>query len=149
MTLSKRLLSFVNSEAIAHTFLVEKAKLAFALALDRRRKNAGLTGSDIATAIGASPAYVSKVFRGDSNFTIDTMVKLAGACGGRLEIQIVDAEVAAQTWANVVRQQHQLNEVVKGRWESYLSYPVGNGITVPGSIDNAWIANDERYALAA
>jgi transcriptional regulator with XRE-family HTH domain len=46
----------------------------------------------LAQKIGASPAYVSKVMRGDANFTLETMTKLAMAVGGKVQARIVDAD---------------------------------------------------------
>lgn len=52
----------------------------------------------MAKRIASSPAYISKVFRGDSNLTIESMVKLARATGGQLDIRIVDGATAVSHW---------------------------------------------------
>jgi hypothetical protein len=36
-----------------------------------------------------SPAYITKIFRGDVNFTIETMVKLARRVGARLHLHLI------------------------------------------------------------
>jgi transcriptional regulator with XRE-family HTH domain len=60
--------------------------------------------AQLAEKIDVSPAYVSKVMRGDVNFTLETMTKLAMATGGRLRVGVVPlpgdkSEVVAQaTW---------------------------------------------------
>jgi len=73
------------------SYWVESAKLQFAVALEAQRKAADMTYKAVADKLGTSAAYITKVFRGDSNMTIESMVKLARATGGRLEVQIVDA----------------------------------------------------------
>lgn len=47
-----------------------------------------LTRAELARHLGTSPAYVTKVLRGDVNFTVDTMVKLARATGRTLHLHL-------------------------------------------------------------
>jgi transcriptional regulator with XRE-family HTH domain len=48
----------------------------------------------LAEEIEVSPAYITKALRGEANFTIETMTKLAMAVGGRVHIRIEDRPVA-------------------------------------------------------
>ena len=48
----------------------------------------GMSQEELATKVGASQPYIARILKGKNNFTIATMVKLARAVGGRLEIQI-------------------------------------------------------------
>lgn len=66
----------------------ETAKRDFSAELNRLFKESGMTRVDLATKIGSSPAYITKVFRGNINFTLKSMVKLVGALGGELHIKI-------------------------------------------------------------
>jgi transcriptional regulator with XRE-family HTH domain len=52
----------------------------------------GFTGADLAAALGASPPYVSKVLRGNANFTLATMTKLARALGAVLRLHLAPRE---------------------------------------------------------
>ena len=104
MKLSKALRAFLDKAQVHDSYWVEKAKLQFAMGLEQQRATAEMTYAAIAKKIGTSAAYISKVFRGDSNVTIETMVKLARATGGRLDIQIVDCAIQAQP-QNVFRLQ--------------------------------------------
>jgi transcriptional regulator with XRE-family HTH domain len=54
----------------------------------------------IANKLSTSAAYISKVFRGDTNLTIESMVKLARATGGRIEINIVDEDGSTRLSVN-------------------------------------------------
>lgn len=92
---SKTLKSFIEKARETDSYWVERAKLDFSLDLERQRKSAKLTYAAIAKRIGTSAAYITKIFRGDSNVTIETMVKLARSTGGRLDIQIVDSATAS------------------------------------------------------
>lgn len=88
----------LESAKLTDSYWVEKAKLDFSIALENLRRANNLSYKDVATKIGTSQPYVTKVFRGDANLTIETMVKLARATGGRLELHIADASAPQAAW---------------------------------------------------
>lgn len=57
----------------------------------------GVTKAELARRIDKSPAYITKVLRGDSNFTIKSMVTLARALDADIEVRLkaVDSEQAS------------------------------------------------------
>lgn len=59
--------------------------------LHRLTEEMGVSRSELARRLGTSPAYVTKIFRGDVNFTVETMVKLARAIGYGLELRLVSS----------------------------------------------------------
>lgn len=89
MKRSKALQALIQEAAKEDAYWVEQAKLDFATDLDRQIRLAGRTYQEVADQIRSSAAYLSKVVRGDSNLTIESMVKLARASGGTLEVRIV------------------------------------------------------------
>lgn len=99
MGLSKVLQKFAEVAKSNDSYWIEQAKLDFSMALENQRRVAGMTYAAIAKKIGTSPAYITKVFRGDANLTIESMVKLARSTGGRINIQIVDEQADAKRWA--------------------------------------------------
>lgn len=107
MKLSKNLRSFVENAKKEDFYWVEKLKLDFALELDRRRRVLDMTGTEFAKELGVSRAYVSKVFRGDANLTIESMVKIARAAGARVNLSMVDEHLPerqqrSQWWASTM-----------------------------------------------
>lgn len=98
MKLGQAFKTFVEDSKNTDTYWVEKAKLDFSIALEKQRESAKMTYAAIAKKLGTSAAYITKVFRGDSNMTIETMVKLARATGGQVDIQIVDTIPKASAW---------------------------------------------------
>jgi len=102
MTLNKALRKFVDMAKTDDGHWVELAKLEFSSALEKQRRVAGINYTGIAKKIGSSAAYITKVFRGDSNLTIESMVKLARATGGNLRIQIVNEAPVAHRWDKVI-----------------------------------------------
>lgn len=71
---------------------VEGAKLDFAIALSRQMERAGLSKADVAKRLGVSKPLVTRILRGDSNLTIETMVRAALAVGARLHLLVAPAE---------------------------------------------------------
>ena len=95
MALNKRLAEFIASRKKHDSYWVESAKLDFSIQMEKRRKNAGLSYADLAKKIGTSAAYITKVFRGDANLTIESMVKLSRATGGKVDLRIIDENIVA------------------------------------------------------
>lgn len=73
-------------------YWVEKLKLDFTKALSGQMRRKGLKKGDLAKKLDLSAPYMTKVMRGDENFTIETMVKLARAAGGQLHLHISDKD---------------------------------------------------------
>jgi transcriptional regulator with XRE-family HTH domain len=65
----------------------ESVKVEFAVDLDNAITSQGLTRKEISKRMGTSPAWVTKVLRGDVNLTIESMAKLAEAVN--FDFQIV------------------------------------------------------------
>ncbi|WP_315807505.1 helix-turn-helix transcriptional regulator [Pseudomonas sp. C9-3] len=83
-----------------HEYRVERAKLEFVRSLSRLMKRKGVNSAELAEKVGTSSAYISKALRGDTNFTIDSMVKLSHAIGGQLHIHIAEPSASVQ-WFEV------------------------------------------------
>jgi predicted XRE-type DNA-binding protein len=88
--LSKNLRSFVESAKSDDFYWVEKIKLDFAIELDRCRRDLNMTAAEFAKELGVSRAYMSRLFRGDVNLTIKSMVKLARTVGARISLSTRD-----------------------------------------------------------
>lgn len=78
----------------SHAYRAEGASIRFTEALVARMEACGLTRSALAEKIGSSPAYVTKILRGDTNFTVDTMTKIADALDCELSIDLQPAPKA-------------------------------------------------------
>ena len=70
------------------TYWIGSAILDFTEGLYKMMEANGVSGSDLARRLGVSPAYITKVLRGNINFTIDSMVRLVRAAGGEVHIQV-------------------------------------------------------------
>ena len=68
-----------------------KTTMDFAMGLDHLMKEKNISKADLARNIGTTPAYITKVMRGNENFTVETMWKLALGVGGQIILSVVDA----------------------------------------------------------
>src|SRR6266446_8428729 len=77
-----------------HEYRAEGASIEFTNAMVTRMREAGVTRSELARMIKATPAYISKILRGATNFSLDSMVKIAKAlnCELRVRLQPVAAK---------------------------------------------------------
>lgn len=84
-------------------FWAELAVLEFTEKLARLMQEHNISKVDLARRLGTSPAYVTKVFRGDANFTMRSMVKLARVLGGRFvpDVTVAVPPAPAET-SNVI-----------------------------------------------
>jgi transcriptional regulator with XRE-family HTH domain len=76
-------------------YFTQIAMRRFVMNALERMDRLSISRAKLADSLGASPSYVSRVMRGDVNFTLETMTKLALATGGRLDVRIVDSSTAA------------------------------------------------------
>jgi len=88
MKTSRSLAKFLAKAQERDSYWVEQAKLDMSITLERERRRSGFSYKALADKLGTSSAYISKVFRGDANLTIETMVKLARSLGCELELNL-------------------------------------------------------------
>ena len=85
----------------ASMLAVEGAKLDFALDMAKLLARSSLSRSDLAARLDVSLPMVTKILRGDSNLTIETMVKAARAARGKLHFKLT-AEDSHCRWFEVL-----------------------------------------------
>lgn len=103
----------LNNLKQTHGYKVEVAKLEFVRGITRLLKLKQISNADLAIKIDTSSAYITKALRGDTNFTIDSMVKLASAVGANLHIHIADT-AASVRWLEVHPQaQVKMDDIAK------------------------------------
>jgi transcriptional regulator with XRE-family HTH domain len=71
-----------------HEYRAEGASIEFTNAMVTRMREAGVSRSELARMIKASPAYISKILRGATNFSLDSMVKIANALNCELRVHL-------------------------------------------------------------
>jgi len=79
---------FIAAAERKPAYWAEGAWLAFTEELLALMETQNVTRAELARRIGVSPAYISKVFRGTVNLTIDSMSKLALAVGASVRLHV-------------------------------------------------------------
>jgi transcriptional regulator with XRE-family HTH domain len=69
-------------------FWTATAIMTFTEELSSWMEQNGVSRSELAAQIGVSAPYVTKILKGNVNFTIGTMVKLARAVGADLDLHL-------------------------------------------------------------
>lgn len=93
--------ALVDAAKATDKYWIENAKHDLAFGLHRQIRRGGMSNAELATKLGVKPPYISKVMRGDENLTIESMVKLVRAAGGRLHIQVAD-QADGVRWFSVI-----------------------------------------------
>lgn len=76
-------------------------EMDFTDSLETLMNRRGVSKSELARRIDTSPAYITKILRGSTNFTLETMVKLVRALDGELHVRACGKEDNAR-WFHVV-----------------------------------------------
>ncbi len=87
-------------------YKADVAALRFVAEVVRCMRARGMNQAELARRIGASQPYASKVLRGDANFTLTTMVKLADALGQELHLHFAEPGRTVR-WHEVIPGGHQ------------------------------------------
>ncbi len=69
-------------------YWTERAIIEFTEALSHWMEAKKISQAELAAAIGVSQPYVSKVLKGNVNFTLATMTKLAHALGAEVHVHL-------------------------------------------------------------
>lgn len=69
-------------------YVAENIKLDFAVTLERRMDQLGLSRADLARKLGTSQAAITNTLRGDANLTIDRMARLAHALDATVHVHL-------------------------------------------------------------
>jgi transcriptional regulator with XRE-family HTH domain len=77
-------------------YWTELAIIEFTEDLSRWMESKQISQAELAQAMGVSQPYISKVLKGNVNFTLATMTKLARAVGAVIRIQLAPVESHAQ-----------------------------------------------------
>lgn len=124
------------------SYRAEKLAVAFLAELNASMIEQGINNAELARRIGASAAYVTKVFRGPSNLSVETLAKLADAVSCKVHLHLAK-NAASVRWFDVyheARGNDRESIFDAEQFHRLLSNPVTVEQAAP---------NDEKFALAA
>ena len=87
-TQSKSLHSILGRARDSLAYDTEGVKLEFTEQIVSLMEAKGVSKSALAAHLNVAPAYVTKVLQGTTNFTLDSMVKIAHAFAAELHVQL-------------------------------------------------------------
>lgn len=93
--------SLLDKARKRESYWTARAVHEFTEDLCRLMEQRGVTKAELARRLGSSPAYITKVLRGNTNFTIESMVRLARALDGRISLHVSRREEQTR-WFDVV-----------------------------------------------
>jgi transcriptional regulator with XRE-family HTH domain len=83
-------------------YWVEYLKLVFSEDVGRLMDERGMNQADLAGKLGTSRAYVTRLFRGNFNPTVETLVKVSLALDARVELHLRPKEAVWTQWYDLV-----------------------------------------------
>lgn len=85
-------------------YQAEKLAVAFLAELNAFMQAHEVSNAELARRVGVSPAYITKLFRGSSNLSIETLTKFANAVGCKVHLHLAN-NGADVRWFDVFQQQ--------------------------------------------
>ncbi|MBN1424512.1 helix-turn-helix transcriptional regulator [Candidatus Fermentibacteria bacterium] len=80
--------SFIKRMEETPEYHAEIAAIGFTESLCALMAERGVSRAELARRLGTSQAYVTKILRGDANFTLTTMIRLVRALGADLNVSV-------------------------------------------------------------
>ncbi len=100
---SKRFQRLLEDARKQDDYWVHDAIHEFTEGLHALMERRNVSKSELARRIESSPAYITKVMRGNTNFTLASMVRLVRALDGKLKVKVSADEDWAQ-WLELTNQ---------------------------------------------
>jgi plasmid maintenance system antidote protein VapI len=86
-------------------YFVQGAIIEFTESVVMRMRELGVSKSDLATRLKCKPSYITKVLRGGTNFTLDSMVRIALVLDSELSIKLVP-KLSHEKWSDVFQSEN-------------------------------------------
>jgi len=100
-----------------NTFWTEKNILDFTTKLFNLMEHRNISKKEWAKRLGTSQAYITKIFRGNANFTMASMTKFVQSLDAKLEIQVVPKEENVTQWFKVLKNSDQPKPTIMKNWQ--------------------------------
>ena len=127
-------------------YQAEKLAVAFLAELNAFMQANGVSNAELARQAGVSPAYITKVFRGPSNLSLETLTKLADAVGSKVHLHLANHRADVR-WFDVFQQQRPLKREFDPGAADFMQ--TMSRLELTGEVQFTETLNDEKFALAA
>jgi transcriptional regulator with XRE-family HTH domain len=85
------------------SYKVEGAIIQFTEQIFQKMQTMGVSKSELASRIGSSAPYVTKLLKGGTNFTLESMVKVADALDSEIRIELIP-KFTAKDWIHLMEE---------------------------------------------
>lgn len=99
--------AFLNRSRNSFESRLARVQNHFALRIESLMKEKGFKQKDLANSIGAKPAYISRILRGDTNVSTKTIVKLADALNAEVHLNLMPRNCNTVHWGGMDRKAKQ------------------------------------------
>ena len=98
-------------------FWIQESIVDFTEEVFRKMGEQGISKAKLAEKINVSPAYVTKILQGNTNFTLETMVKVARALNSRVRIHL-QREDCQSEWMEFLKNEPLIGDdkIVNFEW---------------------------------
>ena len=127
-------------------YQAEKLAVAFLAELNAFMQAHDVSNAELARRAGVSPAYITKVFRGPSNLSLETLTKLADAVGSKVHLHLANNSADVR-WFDVFKQQRPLQRELDPGAANFMQ--TMDNLKLMGEVQFTETSNDEKFALAA
>lgn len=127
-----------NMEA-SPKYQAEKLSVGFLSDVHQYMSEHGVSKAELARRAGCSPAYITKLFNGSTNISVETMAKLAVALNCQIHFHLACKDARVR-WFDVHQSQRKSHWADAGRFVEIMQ-------GVEAINQDGW--NDEKFALAA
>lgn len=127
-------------------YQAEKLAVAFLAELHALMQRNSMTNAELARRMGVSPAYITKLFRGSTNLSLETLAKLANATGCHVHLHLAD-NGANVRWFDVV--QPARASVREAPQANAQFAKLMQQLKPPMQLTQPELGHDQKFALAA
>jgi transcriptional regulator with XRE-family HTH domain len=93
-TTAKRFADLLQSAEQSDRLQIDGLKVEISEQIYLAMNQQGISNSDLARRLGKSRAYVTKLLRGTTNFTVESLVRIGRALSNEVEINLVTKPTA-------------------------------------------------------
>src|SRR5688500_18606190 len=93
-TTAKRFADLLQSAEQSDRFRIDGLKVEISEQIYEAMNQQGISNADLARRLGKSRAYVTKLLRGTTNFTLESLVRIGRALSTEAEINLVTKPTA-------------------------------------------------------
>jgi len=93
-TTAKRFADLLQGAEQADRFQIDGLKVEISEQIYLAMNQQGISNADLARRLGKSRAYVTKLLRGNTNFTLESLVRIGRALSNEVEINLVTKPTA-------------------------------------------------------